>query len=184
MLKEKNIKFPNKRVFGIWFIWIGLIVIIGTIFGGKFMINPIIFTLGFIVGKIVIFRMTFIKKHLSYGPNSKFQSNINTISILMMFVLIFLFSGKYIMMDNLRMTWFGALLATAIHFITSAFVYGKQLIILSILLILNVFIGILNSNISFDYFGYIDGLIKIIFGIFGIFLLVPGVSIVSWTHFS
>ncbi|MGE7185988.1 DUF6609 family protein [Peribacillus sp. NPDC006672] len=42
-------------------------------------------------------------------------------------------------------------------------------------------ISILNSNISFDYFGYIDGLIKIIFGIF---LLVPGVSIVSWTHFS
>ncbi|WP_349730625.1 DUF6609 family protein [Peribacillus frigoritolerans] len=170
MLKEKNIKYPNKRVFGIWLIWIGLIVIIGTIFGGKFMINPIIFALGFIVGKIVIFRMTFIKKHLSYGPNSKFQSNINTISILMMFVLIFLFSGKYIMMDDLRMTWFGALLATAIHFITSAFVYGKQLIILSILLILNVFIGIFNSNISFDYFGYIDGLIKIIFGIF---LLVP-----------
>ncbi len=43
-------EYNDKRCCGLWFIIIGVVIIVSAIFGGEQKIHPIIFTVGFIVG--------------------------------------------------------------------------------------------------------------------------------------
>lgn len=69
-------EYNDKRCCGLWFIIIGVVIIVSAIFGGEQKIHPIIFTVGFIVG----FYLSVINKKvvtkLSYGKSSKFQNNM------------------------------------------------------------------------------------------------------------
>ncbi|MCB2356095.1 DUF6609 family protein [Clostridium estertheticum] len=163
--KGQKLTFLNKRLCGLWLIWIGFIIIFGTIIGGKYVLNPFIFGIGYVLGMSIMFHSTLLKKKFSYGQNTKFQTNMGNISIISMFVLMSLFSGRYFATNNYRLIWLGALLATGIHFIPFSFVHGKLSLFLSIPLIINALIGMIDLNISFYYLGIIDGLIKVLFGV-------------------
>lgn len=163
--KIKKLKFLNKRLCGIWLIWIGFIIFLGTLLGGNYLINPFIFSVGYALGYFFIFCTPLFRKHFSYGKHSKFQAKTSKLSVILLFVLMCLFSGRYFGVNNYRLIWLGALLATAIHFIPFSIVHGKLLLIMSIPLILTSLLGILDSNISFCYLAFIDAVIKILFGI-------------------
>jgi hypothetical protein len=163
--KNENLRFLNKRLCGMWLIWIGFIIILSIIVGGKYYLNPIIFGVGYSIGMLIIFRSKTIKKVFSYGLPSKFQIKMIRVSIMLMLLLIFLFSGRYFDTSDYRRIGLGVLLAIAIHFIPFSFVHGKLLLYLSIASIINILIGMLNLNISFYYLAIIDGILKIIFGV-------------------
>ncbi|AGK96486.1 DUF6609 family protein [Clostridium pasteurianum] len=163
--KGEKSRFLNKRLCGIWLIGIGFIIVLSVIVGGKYLINPIVFVIGYFTGMIIIFRSKTLKKKFSYGPRSKFQLNMSKISIILMVLLASIFSGKYFGTTNYRMIWLGALLATAIHFIPFSTVHGKLLLYISFPLAINTLVGILDVNLSFYYLAIIDGVIKIIFGV-------------------
>lgn len=162
---NEKLTFLNKGRCGMWLIWIGAVIILGTIVGGSNCLNPFVFAVGYSFGMFMMLKSKFVKKHFSFGENSRFQNMVSSASIMFMFVLMSLISGRYFATHNYRMIWLGALLATAIHFIPFSLVHGKLLLILSIPLSINALVGMVDTSVSFYYFGIIDGIIKILFGI-------------------
>jgi hypothetical protein len=171
--RKEKLNFLNKRLGGVWLIWIGLILIVSIMFGGDKLINQTIFYMGYGVGLYVIFGLKAIRKLVSYGPPSLFQKRVTNMSIVLMFVLLFLFGGPFYATMNYRLIWLGSLLAVAIHFIPFTFVHGKSMFVLSVLLIAFILVGYTNSSISFPIIGYIDSTIKICFGTFLLFSKKP-----------
>lgn len=161
---NEKLTFLNKGRCGVWLIFIGIIIVVGTITGGNACLNPVIFGVGYSFGMYMMLKSKFVKKHFSLGENSKFQNKVSNLSVIFMFLLMSLISGRYFSTNNYRIIWLGALLATAIHFIPFSIVHGKLLLILSIPLAVNALVGMFNPSINFYYFGIIDGIIKIIFG--------------------
>lgn len=160
----ERLVYLNKRIAGLWLIWIGAIILLATVFGGKYMINPVIFIIGYGLGFGFILRSKIIRDRLSFGPMSKFQKNISTLSVIVMFILMSLFSGHSFATMDFRMIWLGALLATAIHFIPFSLVHGRSFLVLAIPLAALSVMGIVNNSIPFGLVGTLDGIIKIVFG--------------------
>ena len=127
--------------------------------------NPIIFCVGYGFGFGVILRGRTIRKRFSFGAYSKFQNRVSVLSIILLFLLMSAFSGRYFATMDFRMIWLGALLATAFHFIPFAYVHGKTFIYLSIPLIILTGVGIIIPTVPFYIIGFLDGAIKVIFGV-------------------
>jgi len=162
---DTPLRFLNKRLCGLWLIWIGLVIMLGTQVGGAYAINPVIFGVGYGLGMAVIFNNQAIARRFSFGPSSPFQAKMTNLAFVLMFVLMGLFAGCYFATLDFRMIWLGALLATAIHFMPFAAVHGMALIWLSIPLIVNAGAGMLLPEMPFYFFGMLDGAIKVLFGV-------------------
>ena len=80
---EKNEirEYNDKRCCGLWFIIIGIVIIISAIWGGEKKLHPIIFTVGFIVGFYISAINRKVVSKLSWGRSSKFQNKIAIFSI-------------------------------------------------------------------------------------------------------
>jgi hypothetical protein len=171
--KGHKLQFLNKRICGLWLIWVSIVILISAVLGGTQKIQNVIFDIGYFAGFIFILGNKWIYKQLSFGSPSAFQKKMTTISIICMFVLLFLIAGPYYQTHDYRMIWLGAFLAIGIHFIPFSFVHGKSMIILAILVSINALVGIFNSHIEFIYVAYIDVVIKFIFGIVLLFSKKP-----------
>ncbi|NRD77897.1 hypothetical protein HPT25_10935 [Bacillus sp. BRMEA1] len=163
---EKNAKllFLNKRTCGIWLIWVSLVILLSTIFGGEQKIHQGIFYVGYFAGLFITVGNKALIRKFSYGSPSKFQKKMSIFSIIFMFVLLVLIGGPYFGVHNYRMIWLGAFLAIGLHFFPFAVVHGKSMIALGMLASINALIGILNSSIPFYVIAYIDVILKAIFG--------------------
>lgn len=171
--KDEIREYNDKRCCGLWFFIIGVVIIIAAIFGREQKIHPIIFTVGFILG----FYLSVINKKvvtkLSYGKSSKFQNNMTSFSIAILFPLMFILAGSFFPTQNWRMIWLMTFLAVGIHFIPFYFVHGISMIGIAILCSTNAIIGIFFPIIPFIILAFIDGLIKIGFGIYLLFFSKP-----------
>jgi hypothetical protein len=163
--KNKPLEFLNKRVCGIWLVWIGVVIIVGTVVGGIYLISPFIFFIGYFLGVVFILGNKSLRERFSFGSPSKFQSKMSKWSIIFMFLLMILISGRYFDAHNYRMIWLGALLATSIHFIPFATVHGKSLLFLSVPLIIIALLGMMEPHVPFNYFVIADGIAKMVFGL-------------------
>ncbi|QUH24479.1 DUF6609 family protein [Serpentinicella alkaliphila] len=164
---DKNVKleFNANRLSGLWLLIIGSVIIIATIVGGKFVLNPIIFMTGFGVGfYLTNFNKAIVSKFMD-GELSKFQEKMANIGVLSLFPLIFVLGGSFIPRSDWRMMWLGALLATGIHFLPFYFSHGKSMIYLATICSVLAIIGMFNKEVPFIYFGVADGIVKILFGV-------------------
>ena len=168
--------YNDKRCCGLWFLIIGIVIIIATILGGEQKINPVIFSVGFVGGLYISTVNKKVVSKLSWGESSKFQNNIAIFSIIMLFILMFIFSGPFFPSQNWRMIWLGTFLAVGLHFFLFYFVHGISMIAIGFFCSLNAIIAILLPGIPFITFAIIDGLIKILFGVYLLFLSKPSVS--------
>lgn len=166
-------EYNDKRCCGLWFIIIGAIIIISAIFGGEQKMQPIIFTVGFIGGFYLSAINRKVVTKLSYGKSSKFQDNVAVLSIALLFPLMFVLAGPFFPMQDWRMIWLMTFLAVGIHFIPFYFVHGISMIGIAILCSANAMIGIFFSTIPFIVLAFIDGSIKIGFGIYLLFFSKP-----------
>lgn len=164
-LEEEPQYFLSKRICGIWLIWVSVVILIGTFFGGSQEINMIIFNIGYFLGFILILGNKRVHNKFALGPPSKFQNNMTLLSIILMFILLVGMGGQFFATQNYRMIWLSALLAIGIHFFTFSAVHGKIMLPLAILVSLNAILGMLFSSIQFSIFAYIDVFIKALFGI-------------------
>ncbi|MGP4076595.1 DUF6609 family protein [Halobacillus sp. K22] len=162
--KNEPLQFLNKRLCGIWLIWIGVVLTLSIYKGGKWLVHPIIFVIGFGAGFLLILNSKYVEQKLSYGPESLFQKKISQLSITLMFILIFFMGGYFIPSMDFRMIWLGALLAVAIHFVPFGFVHGKLMVLLAAILIGVLSYGYLNPSVPFYVIGYVDAVIKLLFG--------------------
>lgn len=172
---DKNVilEFNNKRNCGLWLLIIGLVITISTFFGGEFLLNPFLFLIGYYIGFYIANINKTIREKLSQGNISDFQEKIIFLGILILFIFMFFLGGSFIPFWNWRMIWLGVMLATGIHFLIYYFVHGKAMIALGILCSLVGILGYIFSTIPFFYFGYADGFLKLMFGIYMLFFSKP-----------
>ena len=161
----EKLHFLNKRTCGVWLIWVSIVILLSTIFGGEQKIQQTIFYISYFAGLFLTVGNKRLNRKLSYGSPSKFQKRMAIISIIFMFVLLVLIGGPYFGVHNYRMIWLGAFLAIGLHFFPFAVVHGKSMVVLGILVTINAFIGMLNVSIPFDVIAYIDVTIKFITGV-------------------
>ena len=131
--KVKELEFNNKRSCGLWLILVGAVLMISMAFGGKFLINPITFLLGYYVSFYIANINKKVRQKLSQGKASKFQIKMIFVSIAFMFFMMFCIAGPYIPSMNWRMIWLGVNLATGLHFSGFYFVHGKSMIALGMI---------------------------------------------------
>ena len=171
--KNEIREYNNKRCCGLWFIIIGAVIIISSIFGGEQKIQPVIFTVGFVVGFYISVINRKVVAKLSWGQSSKFQNNIAIFSIAILFPLMFISAGPFFPMQNWRMIWLMTFLAVGLPFIPFYFVHGISMIGIAALCSANALIGIFVPAIPFIVLAFVDGLIKIVFGIYLLFFSKP-----------
>ncbi|QXW99326.1 hypothetical protein LPB405_06140 [Rothia mucilaginosa] len=68
-------------------------------------------------------------------------------------------------------------MATALHFFPYYFVHGKSMIYLGLICAINVFAGYVCVDVPLEVIAYIDAAIKLIFGIYLLFLSKPSKQI-------
>jgi len=161
--QDENI-FLNKRVCGLWLIWVAAIIFAGLLAGGAQLISMPVFSLGYMAGVFGILINKKLNHRLSYGPPTPMQNRLTLISIVLMFILMVLIGGPNFGNGNYRLVWLGAFLAIGLHFIPMAWVHGRSMIFLAILLSTNALYGMLYPNYSFHTLVYTDLAIKLIWG--------------------
>ena len=173
--KNEVLEFNGKRICGLWFLIIGVTIVLATAFGGDMMVNPFILGIGYVVGMGVSFNPIVAKK-LSLGSSSSFQNKMATVAIVAMFVLMLFIVGPFFSSENFRMIWLGALLAVGLHFFIFYFVHGKSMVYIGVLCSLCAVLGMILTDVPFAFFGVADGVIKVSFGAYLLFCSKPTTS--------
>lgn len=175
--KDEKLEFNYKRACGLWLIAVAEVIVIATLAGGKQIINMQVFSTGYVVSFLLINMNKKVLNSLSDGPSSEFQKKVSSRSVILLFVLMVLLGGPFFATENWRLIWLGALMATALHFFPYYFVHGKSMIYLGLICAINVFAGYIFTNIPLEVIAYIDAAIKLIFGIYLLFLSKPSKQI-------
>lgn len=175
--KDEKLEFNYKRACGLWLIVVAEVIVIATLAGGKQIINMQVFSTGYVVSFLLINMNKKVLNSLPDGPSSEFQKKVSSRSVILLFVLMVLLGGPFFATENWRLIWLGALMATALHFFPYYFVHGKSMIYLGLICAINVFAGYIFTNIPLEVIAYIDAAIKLIFGIYLLFLSKPSKQI-------
>jgi hypothetical protein len=168
-VEGEKLQFLNKRTCGIWLIWISIVILLSTIFGGEQQIQQTIFYIGYFGGLWLTVGNKWLMRKLSYGRPSNFQKRMSFASIIIMFVLLVFIGGSYYWVHNYRMIWLGAFLAIGLHFFPFTVVHGKSMIVLGVLVSINALIGMQTPSIPFFVIAYIDVIVKVIVGLLLLF---------------
>ena len=70
---KEVLEFNNKKQCGLWLMLISLVLIVSTVCGGQFLVNPFIFLAGYYACFFGVNVNKKIRAKLSQGPISKFQ---------------------------------------------------------------------------------------------------------------
>lgn len=163
--KTTRLEFNNKRSCGLWLTLVGVVLLISMVFGGSFIVNPVIFLLGYYVSFYIANINKKVRKALSQGPASKFQIKMIFASIASLFVLMFGIAGPFIPSMNWRMIWLGVTLATGIHFFGFYFVHGKSMVALGIICTALAVCGYVMAPYT-SVFLLADAAVKLLFGVY------------------
>lgn len=158
-----TLEFNNKRSCGLWLTLVGTVLIISMVFGGSFIVNPVIFLLSYYVSFYIANINKRVRQALSQGPASRFQIKMIFASIAFLFFLMFCIAGPYIPSMNWRMIWLGVSLATGLHFAGFYFVHGKSMIVLGLICTALAVCGYVFAAHS-GIFLLADAVIKLLFG--------------------
>ena len=170
-----DLEFNNKKQCGLWLMLVGAVIVISDILGGNFLINPIIFLIGYYICFFSVNVNKKVREKLSQGPISKFQIKMIYVSLALLFVLMFGIAGPFIHGWNWRLIWLGIFLATAIHFIPWFFIHGRSMVILAVTDIVICVTGYIFPDTSVKLIGYLDAATKIVCGAYLFFLSKPSV---------
>ena len=174
--KEEVLEFNNKRSCGLWLLLIGLVLAISLACGGDFYINPFVFMAGYCICFYIANINKKVRQHFSNGKFSKFQIKIVYISLALLFILMFLIAGPFFAGFRWKFIWLGVLLATGIHFFILYYTHGKSMLLIGFLCSINAVLGYILKDVPFVYFGAVDAIIKILFGLYLLFLSKPSTS--------
>lgn len=170
---KETLEFNNKKQCGLWLMLIGVILIVSVIFGGKFLVNPFIFLIGYYACFFGVNVNKKVRATLSQGGISKFQIKMIYISIAALFLLMFCIAGPFIPGWHWRQIWLGVLLATAIHFLLWFIIHGWSMVVLSAVCIIITVMGYIFPNIPIGVICIMDAVAKLICGIYLFFMSKP-----------
>ena len=162
---KKELCFNNKRSCGLWLTLVGAVLIASLAFGGKFLINPVIFLAGYYISFYIANINKKVRAKLSQGSASKFQIRMIFISIAFMFFMMFCIAGPYIPSMNWRMIWLGVNLATGLHFSGFYFVHGRSMLAIGGICTALAVCGYVFAEYTLAFL-IADAAVKLIFGIY------------------
>lgn len=163
-MERKPREYNTQRTVGVWLVYIGVVIILSAITGGDLFIQPFVLGIGYMIGYFLIFGLPFVNRKLSYGKNTKFQDQMDNLSIVITIILCTI-SGIIIGFENLRLLWLCILIIIGIHFFCFYFSQGKLMLLLGGLTAINALVGIYFWDVPFILFAVIDGAIKVFFGV-------------------
>ncbi|MBV1756459.1 MAG: hypothetical protein KMY55_01325 [Dethiosulfatibacter sp.] len=164
---NKTLSFPFIRVIGIWLILIGSVIVLATVVGGTFELNPFVFMGGYGLSLYITeFNPILKRKYTLEGELNTQQKKMSKYGDISLFPLMFIMGGSFIPSGDWRMVWLGTLIATGIHFLLFIPVHGRSMLYLSALCTILPIIGIVFRDIPFLVFGILDGVVKIGFGLY------------------
>lgn len=175
--KGEKLEFNYKKACGLWLIVVAVVIAIATLVGGKQIINMQVFSIGYVISFFSINMNKKVLNKLSDGPSSEFQKKVSSYAVILLFVLMALLGGPFFATENWRLIWLGALMATALHFFPYYFVHGKSMIYLGLICVINVCVGYVYTDVPLEVIAYIDAAIKLMFGIYLLFLSKPSKQI-------
>lgn len=175
--KDEKLEFNYKRACGLWLIVVAAVIAVATLAGGKQIISMQVFSIGYVISFFSINMNKKVLNRLSDGPSSEFQNKVSSYAVVLLFVLMVLLGGSFFATENWRLIWLGALMATALHFFPYYFVHGKSMIYLGLICAINVFVGYVCADVPLEVIAYIDAAIKLLFGIYLLFLSKPSEQI-------
>lgn len=156
--------YPTIRIGGLWFLWIGVVIILASLltFGQTF--NGPIFALGFIlgIGGILINRR--VRASLAFGETSKRQRTAMWAGVGLQAVLFIILANGFPNLDP-RTFWLAALIIVGIHLFPFSLLHGPRAAFLGVLCIASAVLGVLLIGVPFWVFGVIDGVLKLLFGL-------------------
>lgn len=170
---KETLEFNNKKQCGLWLMLIGVILIVSVLFGGKFLVNPFIFLIGYYACFFGVNVNKKVRATLSQGGISEFQIKMIYISIAALFLLMFCIAGPFIPGWHWRQIWLGVLLATAIHFLLWFIIHGWSMVVLSAVCIIITVMGYIFPNIPIGVICIMDAVAKLICGIYLFFMSKP-----------
>lgn len=170
---KETLEFNNKKQCGLWLMLIGVILIVSVLFGGKFLVNPFIFLIGYYACFFGVNVNKKVRATLSQGGISKFQIKMIYISIAALFLLMFCIAGPFIPGWHWRQIWLGVLLATAIHFLLWFIIHGWSMVVLGAVCIIITVMGYIFPNIPIGVICIMDAVAKLICGIYLFFMSKP-----------
>lgn len=170
---KETLEFNNKKQCGLWLMLISIVLIVSTILGGKFLVNPFIFLIGYYACFFSVNVNKKVRAKLSQGRISKFQIKMIYISIAALFLLMFCIAGPFIPGWHWRQIWLGVLLATAIHFLLWFIIHGWSMVTLGAVCIVIAVVGYFFPNIPIFVICAADAVAKLICGIYMFFMSKP-----------
>ncbi len=170
---KETLEFNHKKQCGLWLILVGIVLIIAVICGGKFLVNPFVFLIGYYVSFFAVNVNKRIRQKLSQGSISKKQIKMIYFSIAALFLLMFCIAGPFIPGWHWRQIWLGVLLATAIHFFLWFFVHGWSMIVLGVVCIVIATAGYIFKSVPMTVICIADASAKLICGMYLLFIAKP-----------
>ena len=163
----KTKKYPLVRVCGVWLVLIGSFIILATLVGGKFKLNPLVFMMGYGISLYITEFNPYVKrKYALKGRLNTEQKKMAKYGDISLFPLMFIMGGSFIPSGDWRMVWLGTLIATGIHFLLFIPVHGQVMLYISLLCTILPISGVVFKDIPFMVFGILDGVVKIGFGLY------------------
>ena len=170
---KEILEFNHKKQCGLWLILIGIVLIIAVIFGGKFLVNPFVFLIGYYACFFSVNANKKVRERLSQGAIPQMQIHKIYIAFAPLFLFICLIAGPFIPGWHWRQIWLGVLMATAIHFFLWFFIHGWSMVVLGIVCIIIAAIGYVFPAISVSVICIADAAAKLICGIYLLFFSRP-----------
>lgn len=170
---KEPLEFNQKKQCGLWLIAIGIVLIAAVVCGGRFLVNPFVFLVGYYVSFFCINVNKKLRKKLSRGSISQKQIKMIYASLAALFLLMFCIAGSFIPNWHWREIWLGVLLATAIHFFLWFFVHGWSMVTLGTVCSVIAAVGYLFPDLPVSAICIADAAAKLICGVYLLFIAKP-----------
>lgn len=163
-VKGMCLQHHTQRTCGVWLMYIGIVIMIAVWTAGEFLIQPVIFGLGYCFGFILILVLPCVNRKLATGRQTTFQNSMDNLAVTFNIIFCSL-CGWMIGISDLRLLWLSVLLVVGLHFLGFYFSQGKWIVVLGVLTVLNALAGLIFMEIPFLLVGTLDGVLKLLFGI-------------------
>jgi len=152
--------YPMARPGGLFLVFIGLGLIGSILFSGAALVNYTVFFVGIAVATISLFS----SRRLSFGSPTRFQL-IALVSAVGLEIVLFNIMGRTLPpATDEHIRWLWVSIIVGIHFFPMAVCFGPRMALLGGACIASAVAGLL-VDAPYEIFGFIDGILKLGFGI-------------------
>jgi hypothetical protein len=149
---------------GAFLLFVGLGLIGGIAFSGSALVNYNVFFVGAGAG---VFSLFFARR-LSSGRPTRVQV-IALAGAILLEVILFAVMGRALppgTEEHIRWLWVSAIVG--VHFLPMSLSFGPRFFVLGVLCIGNALLGLLAGSIPYEFFGIVDGTLKVGFGVWSL----------------